>query len=213
MLSFVKLRNKAKTILRLTGVKSGEFLEIVKQVQPLWENFQNSKKVSGRSSKLKTLEDEVLMLLIYYRFYVTFHFLGLWFDLDESNIYRHIKRLEPMLASVIKINKSRELTQNDLETILIDATEVQIQRPKKKQREFYSGKKKKHSIKFEIQTDASGKILNISKGYCGKTHDFKIRKMSGHILKRCYHFNWFRLSRFASPASKDNLASQTKDEE
>ena len=89
MLSFVKLRNKAKTILRLTGVKSGEFLEIVKLVQPLWENFQNSKKVSGRSSKLKTLEDEVLMLLIYYRFYVTFHFLGLWFDLDKSNIYRH----------------------------------------------------------------------------------------------------------------------------
>jgi hypothetical protein len=44
MLSFVKLRNKDKTILRLTGVKSGEFLEIVKQVQPLWENFQNSKK-------------------------------------------------------------------------------------------------------------------------------------------------------------------------
>ena len=146
MLSFVKLRNKAKTILRLTGVKSGEFLEIVKQVQPLWENFQNSKKVSGRSSKLKTLEDEVLMLLIYYRFYVTFHFLGLWFDLDQSNIYRHIKRLEPMLASVIKIKKSRELTQNDLETILIDATEVQIQRPKKKQREFYSGKQKKYSI-------------------------------------------------------------------
>ena len=127
-------------------MKSGEFLEIVKQVQPLWENFQNSKKVSGRSSKLKTLEDEVLMLLIYYRSYVTFHFLGLWFDLDESNIYRHIKRLEPMLASVIKIKKSRELTQNDLETILIDATEVQIQRPKKKQREFYSGKKKKYSI-------------------------------------------------------------------
>jgi hypothetical protein len=101
-----------------------------------------------------------------------------------------------MLAPAIKIKKSRELTQNDLETILIDATEVQIQRPKKKQREFYSGKKKKRSVKFEIQTDASGKILNISKGYCGKTHDFKIRKMSGHILKRCCHFNWFRLSRF-----------------
>ena len=44
MLSFVKLRNKAKTILRLTGVKSGEFLEIVKQVQPLWETFRIAKK-------------------------------------------------------------------------------------------------------------------------------------------------------------------------
>ena len=66
----------------------------------------------------------MLMLLIYYRSYVTFHFLGLWFDLDESSIYRYIKRLEPMLAPAIKIKKSRELTQKDLETILIDATEI-----------------------------------------------------------------------------------------
>jgi IS5 family transposase len=88
-----------------------------------------------------------------------------------------------MLASVIKIKKNRELTQNDLEEILIDATKIQIQRPKKKQKEFYSGKKKKHTIKFEIQTDSSGKILNISKAYCGKTHDFKIRKTSEHVPK------------------------------
>jgi hypothetical protein len=88
-----------------------------------------------------------------------------------------------MLAPAIKIKKSRELTQNDLETILIDATEVQIQRPKKKQREFYSGKKKKHSIKFEIQTDASGKTLNISKGYCGKTHDFKKENVRAYSKK------------------------------
>ena len=153
MLSFVKLCNQNKNFSRLTGVKLEEFLEIVNKVGLLWEKFQKSKKVSGRKSKLKTLEDEVLMLLMYYRFYVSFQFLGLLFDLDESNVCRHIKRLEPMLATVIKIKKNRELTQNDLETILIDATEIQIQRPKKKQREFYSGKKKKHTIKFEIQTD------------------------------------------------------------
>jgi hypothetical protein len=183
MLSFVKLCNQNKKFSRLTGVKLEEFLEIVKKVRPLWEKFQKSKKVSGRSSKLKTLEDEVLMLLMYYRFYVSFQFLGLLFDLDESNVCRHIHRLEPMLASVIKIKKNRELSQDCLEEILIDATEIQIQRPKKKQKEFYSGKKKKHTIKFEIQTDTSGKILNISKAYCGKTHDFKIRKTSEHVPK------------------------------
>ena len=32
-------------------------------------------------------------------------------------------------------------------------------------------------------TDIKGKILNISKGYGGRTHDFKIRKMSDHIPK------------------------------
>ena len=47
------------------------------------------------------------------------------FDLDESNICRHIQRLEPMLADIIKISKNRELSQSDLETILIDVTEIQ----------------------------------------------------------------------------------------
>ena len=75
------------------------------------------------------------------------------------------------------------MSQSDLETILIDSTEIQIQRPKKNQRKFYSGKKKRHMMKFEIMTDIKGKILNISKCYSGRTHDFKIRKMSDHIPK------------------------------
>ena len=116
-----------------------------------------------------------------------------------------------MLASVIKIKKNRELSQDCLEEILIDATEIQIQRPKKKQREFYSGKKKKHTIKFEIQIDTSGKILNISKAYCGKTHDFKIRKTSEHVPIRYYNFRRFRISRFARSASKNNFTAQTKE--
>ena len=43
----------------------------------------------------------------YYRFYVSFQFLEALFDLDESNICRHIQKIEPILASAIKINKHR----------------------------------------------------------------------------------------------------------
>ncbi len=165
MLSFDRLCSQSKDFSRLTGVKLKEFREIIRKVTPKWEEFQKNKKVSGRQSKLKSLEDEVLLVMIYYRFYVSFKFLEMLFDLDESNICRHIKRLEPMLADAIKISKNRELTQSDLETILIDATEIQIQRPSKKQKEFYSGKKKRHMMKLEIQTDINGKILNVSKSY------------------------------------------------
>lgn len=181
MLSFDRLCNKKKNFSRLTGVRLDEFHEIIRKVRPKWEEIQRKKKVPGRSSKLKALEEEVLLVLIYYRFYVSFQFLEMLFDLDESNICRHIQKIEPILASAIKINKNRELTQSDLETILIDATEIPIQRPSKNQRKYYSGKKKRHTIKFEIQTDAKGKIIDISKSYNGKTHDFKIRKMSDHV--------------------------------
>ena len=178
MLSFDRLCNEKKNFSRLTGVRLNEFHEIIRKVSPKWEEIQRKKKVSGRSSKLKTLEDEVLLVLIYYRFYVSFQFLEMLFDLDESNICRHIQKIEPILASAVKINKNRELTQSALETILIDATEIPIQRPSKN---HYSGKKKRHTIKFEIQTDKNGKIIDISKSYNGKTHDFKIRKMSAHV--------------------------------
>lgn len=110
-------------------------------------------------------------------------FLEMLFDVDESNICRHIQKIEPILASTIKIYKNRMLTRSDLEMILIDATEIPIQRPLKNQRKYYSGKKKCHTMKFEIQTDIRGKVIGISKCYNGETHDFKIRKMSDHMLR------------------------------
>ncbi len=36
---------------------------------------------------------------------------------------------------------------------------------------------------MEIITDPNGKILCVSKGYPGRTHDFKIRKQSSKIPK------------------------------
>ena len=73
------------------------------------------------------------------------------------------------------------LTQSDLEAIIIDATEIQTQRPFHHQRQYYSGKKKKHSLKIEIMTDTLGKILSISKAVPGRIHDFKLRKQSDKI--------------------------------
>ena len=105
MLSFDKLCNQNKTFSRLTGVKLSEFREIICKVRPKWEEIQRKKKVSGRNSKLKTLEDEVLLVLIYYRFYVSFQFLEMLFELHESNICRHIQKIELILARAIKIKK------------------------------------------------------------------------------------------------------------
>ncbi|MDR0753069.1 MAG: transposase family protein [Holosporaceae bacterium] len=57
--------------------------------------MQKKKKISGRNSHLKTLEDEILLVLIFYRFYVTHEFLCYLFNLDNSNICRHLRKMEP----------------------------------------------------------------------------------------------------------------------
>ncbi|MDR0580902.1 MAG: hypothetical protein LBG04_02195 [Holosporaceae bacterium] len=56
-------------------MKVEEFCEIVEKVRPEWDKLQKQKKVSGRNSHLKTLEDEILLVLIFYRFYVSHEFL------------------------------------------------------------------------------------------------------------------------------------------
>jgi hypothetical protein len=57
--------------------------------------------------------------------------------------------------------------------IIVDGTECRIQRPNGSvQRVFYSGKKKCHTIKYEIGVRITdGKLLWINGPYPGKTHD------------------------------------------
>jgi hypothetical protein len=51
------------------------------------------------------------------------------------------------LAKNLAIRKDRSLPQGDLVKIIADVTEINVQRPKKKQKEKYSGKKKRRTSK------------------------------------------------------------------
>jgi len=181
ILNLDRLYFKPQIFARLTGINIAVFRRIVEKVRPEWDKLCRKKKCHGRNSHLKSLEYEILLVLFYYRSYTSFLFLGMIFNLDASNVCRHIKRLEPILAKVIKINKNRRLSQSEFETLIVDATEIQIQRPCKGQRKFYSGKKKKHTMKFEILVNSKGKIIDISKCYPGRTHDFKIKKLERNL--------------------------------
>ena len=47
----------------------------------------------GRPFKLE-VRDRFLMLLVYYRLYITYALAGFLFDLDQSNICRDIQKIE-----------------------------------------------------------------------------------------------------------------------
>ena len=68
-----------------------------------------------------------------------------------------------------RIKPSAELIE-----IFVDATEQQIQRPKHSQKHYYSGKKKKHTLKNQIITDSQGKIRSVTKSIPGNKHDKKL---------------------------------------
>jgi hypothetical protein len=64
------------------------------------------------------------------------------------------------------------------ETVIIDGVEQRIQRPSndEAQKANYSGKKKGHTVKALIVSNAVKKILYVSYGWAGKTHDYQILK-------------------------------------
>jgi hypothetical protein len=125
-------------------------------------------------------EAKFCLLLIYYRTYVSHEFLGYFVGLDNSNVCRLFKRLEPLVARKISIKKARTRTEDTVSELLIDATEQSIQRPKKQRarKDYYSGKKKRHTQTIEIIMQRTGKIINLSKSCPGRCHDFKLRQQS-----------------------------------
>jgi len=178
-LTYLNLSRRPQVFKRMTGVSLLEFEEIISRIRPLWDSSVESlKKPQGRLSVLKTLEDKLMALLIYYRTYITHEFLGHLCGLHNSNICRLFKKLEPLLGKRLAIKKDRTLTPEVVLKLLVDVTEQPIQRPQKagKRKQTYSGKKRRHTRKTEMVMQEDGKITSVSKSHGGRKHDFKIRK-------------------------------------
>jgi len=116
---------------RLTGVKRAVF---EKMVEVLRLAQQSISQRGGRARKLDTPEI-LLMTLQYLRQYNTYFEIAQSYGLSESNAYKTIKWVEDTLIKdpLCALPGKRALVRDDAgyETILIDATETAIERPKK----------------------------------------------------------------------------------
>lgn len=180
-----RLRRKPETFRRLTGISPEDFDQIMEDLPQLYEEAEKERLSrpdreraigAGRNFKL-TLEDRLLMLLMYYRLYITHEFMGFLFDIDDSSVGRNINPLEPLLAQVFRIERRRlDADEEEIETLFFDATEQPIQRPsgKKPRRDYYSGKHKRHTIKHQIAVDERGEIRAASRSYPGSVHDKRV---------------------------------------
>jgi hypothetical protein len=190
-----KLRKRPQIFRRLTGISPEKFDWLLSKISPLYEAW-NEKRLSrpdrkraiggGRSCSLD-LSDRLLMLLMYYRMYTTHMMLGFIFGIDDSNVSRNINPIEPFLAQVFRIPERRiRMSEDELLELFFDGTEQPVQRPKRGQKKYYSGKKKRHTIKAQVvvarkkKKTGPGKkkrkvrIAAVSKTYEGRIHDKEI---------------------------------------
>jgi len=153
------LISKRPTIFkRLVGVSLETFQEMVKVVK-IEEEKRLWWETRWRDQKL-SIEDQVLLAMMYLRSYTTYLYLWAIFHVSESNAHRKSIKVENILikSHLFRLPK-KEILQKELDSIIIDATEVAIERPIKKQREAYSWKKKMHTTKAQITIDSKWKIL------------------------------------------------------
>ena len=116
---------------RLTGVKRATF-ELM--LTTLEKAIADSKRLSGRPSRL-SVSDHLLMMLEYNREYRTYFHIAASYRVSEPTAYRYIKRAEDLLVKSGKFSlpgkKALLGAETTYEKVVVDATEVRIERPKK----------------------------------------------------------------------------------
>lgn len=171
---------------RVTGVKKTTFKKLVETLRPKWAL---RRQAGGPPPKLK-LEDQLLLTLSYWRNYGTYLETGAKFGVSESSAFFICRWIENNLKNekMLHLPGKKELLsgKDKYEIIVFDVTECPIERPKRRktgrrknrQRRFYSGKKKRHTIKQQIAVDSKSQKIIATSQATGKTHDFKIYKKS-----------------------------------
>jgi hypothetical protein len=190
-----RLKRSPDAFRQLTGITPAAFDPLLAQLTPRYQEAEGQRKNRpGRRRKpgagrrhVLSLADRLLMLLIYYRTYVSHAFLGFLFGLDDSAVCRNINPLQPLLAGIFRIPERRvELTQEEIRELFFDATERPTRRPERRQRAYYSGKKKRHTLKAQVVVVRRRKrpgpgakprrvrIAAVSGAFPGKVHDKKV---------------------------------------
>jgi len=100
---------------------------------------------AGRLPKL-SVENQLLMMFEYLRENRTYFAIAIDFKINEANVKRIIDKLISVISNNkdFKINKNSDLSDVTGE-IIVDCTEISINRPEKNQNICYSGKKKTYN--------------------------------------------------------------------
>jgi hypothetical protein len=201
LLSYDRLSKKPLLFKSFTGISVQEFDDIYnKEIAKRYHDYElkrlSSKRMNrersiggGRSFKLD-VKDRCIMLLVYYRLYITYTLAGFLFDLDQSNICRDIQKIESLIKQCLPIpdkfyNITKRLkTLDEVEQYFpgflafIDSTEQQIPRPinKVRKKEYYSGKKKKHTVNTQLMVNNCGFIIHKVRHKKGRRHDYDVYK-------------------------------------
>ena len=167
-----------------------ELAKILQKEQQTVDEIKNPRLVAkgGGRSCILSLEEQIILTLMYLRHNLTFQILGIMFKISEStahNLFNYWQKIlrEGLPASLLEqVKKFEEDLDNLLEELteyelIVDSAEQPIERPLdyQEQKKNYSGKKKNHTFKSQLIVLPEGKdIVDAIIGKPGPASDIKL---------------------------------------
>jgi len=168
---------------RLFGVQRETF----NQMSTLMREAAKNKGKGGVKAKLSP-ENQVLVTLQYWREYRTYFHISKDWEVSESTVCRVVKKVENVLIKSDKFHlagKKLLWSENAPTVVAVDVTESKVERPQRRQKGFYSGKKKHHALKAQLLVDLTNHSIICTAYGHGKQHDFHLFKASKiHLNKQ-----------------------------
>ncbi len=190
------LQTNPKEAKRLLGINYEQLIQLIEQGKLLHEQKQaerESQKVrlirQGGGSPIKlSVEDQMILTLIYLRQGLTFQVLGLLFQVSEStanNIFHYWQTLfrealpSSLLEQVKKSGENKEIFKESLREyeLIVDSSEQVRERPTdtESQKSFYSGKKNNYTLKNQFIVLPNGEeIVDVVVGRRGPMSDINL---------------------------------------
>lgn len=191
MLNLDRILNQDRLLRAMTGLNRKAFETLLPDFAQIYENSRVKPDVQrrrvaggGRKATLRTSRKKLFYILLYCKCYPTFDLLSVLFEFDRSCAWDWVHRLLPVLEKTLgkkqalpvrKLHSLEEFLERfpDVKEMILDGTERPVQRPKEseKQKEYYSGKKKRHTRKHITGSTRKKRVILLTKARGGRVHD------------------------------------------
>jgi hypothetical protein len=194
------LRKRPAVFKALTGLTAALFDALAAELVPAFGAQRRARldrpgrrrAVGGGDTFDLDPADQLLAAVVWLRRYPTEEVLGFLFGVSDSTARRAVRRFLPLLErsgrDTMRMpdpgrGRRKRLPQLLADTpglaVIVDTFEQKVQRPRRRQRAYYSGKKKAHTLKSQVAVDEeTGRFAHVGPSRPGPWGDMKVLRRS-----------------------------------